>query len=367
MPTHDRGMETRQDPIRLKNLLSQAVEKLTAAGEPKDDATRRLQPISDFVDDTGFWQNQQRGLVLYLSDSELRVYQLPRTVDELVHLSDRFYVKPLFRLLRDGSCWVLGFSQNAVRLMRLTPWGTEEVEVPDAPANFAEATRLDDPEKSVQMHTETPPAGPDGSRPAMYHGQGTGTDDAREKRRLTEYAHMVECAVTDLIEHEPTPLILAGAEPLVSIYRDVTSYPKLADGHIACKPELIEPAEFHEQAMAFAEPVLEADRRQAAERFREAQGSSRGSDDLADVLQAASRGQVELLFVNADEHRWGRYDPGVGSVDIHDERVEGDEDLLDVAAAEAFNHGGDVVVVGRDEVPADAPVAAVYRYATPTS
>lgn len=367
MPTHDRGMETRQDPIRLKNLLSEAIETLVAAGEPKDDATRRLKPLSDLVDDTGFWQNQQQGLVLYLSDDNLQTYPLPREVDELVHLSDRLYVKPLFGLLRDGSCWVLGLSQNAARLMRLTPWGMEEVEVPDAPANFAEAARFDDPEKSVQMHTETPPAGPDGLRPAIFHGQGAGTDDAREKRRLTEYAHMVERAVTDRIEHEPTPLILAGTEPLVSIYREVTRYPKLAEGHIACKPELIEPAGFHDQVMAFAEPVLEADRRAAAERFKEARGSSRGSDDLGEVLRAATRGQVETLLVSGEEHRWGRYDPGVGSVDIHEERVESDEDLLDVAAAETFTHGGEVLLVSHDQLPADAPVAAVYRYATPTT
>ena len=34
LPTHTRGSEVRQDPIRLKNLTSRANEELRAAGLP---------------------------------------------------------------------------------------------------------------------------------------------------------------------------------------------------------------------------------------------------------------------------------------------------------------------------------------------
>ncbi len=44
-PMERLGIETQQNPIRLKNLVRQAVEKLLAMGLPEQDAKELLQPI----------------------------------------------------------------------------------------------------------------------------------------------------------------------------------------------------------------------------------------------------------------------------------------------------------------------------------
>ena len=47
---------------------------------------------------------------------------------------------------------------------------------------------------------------------------------------------------------------------------------------------------------------------------------------------------------------------------IHAERQPGDEDLLDRAALETMLNGGMVYAVKPEAMPADLPVAAVFRY-----
>ena len=49
LPTHIRGSEIRQDPIRLKNLAAEAVDKLVATGMGEADAEAFVEPATALV------------------------------------------------------------------------------------------------------------------------------------------------------------------------------------------------------------------------------------------------------------------------------------------------------------------------------
>ncbi|MDX2243921.1 MAG: hypothetical protein NW224_24865 [Leptolyngbyaceae cyanobacterium bins.302] len=49
-------------------------------------------------------------------------------------------------------------------------------------------------------------------------------------------------------------------------------------------------------------------------------------------------------------------------LEIHNDAQPGDEDLLNAAAIQTLFHGGTVYAVEPQNVPDDAPVAAVFRY-----
>jgi len=51
MPTHRAGTETRQDPIRLKNLLSRAREQLVDGGLRSTEADGILEPARLLLED----------------------------------------------------------------------------------------------------------------------------------------------------------------------------------------------------------------------------------------------------------------------------------------------------------------------------
>jgi hypothetical protein len=65
MPTHRAGPETQQDPIRFKNLVSEAEERLIAGGLRAPRAKALLKAANALVDDYDFWQHQRAVLALF--------------------------------------------------------------------------------------------------------------------------------------------------------------------------------------------------------------------------------------------------------------------------------------------------------------
>ncbi|MBI5252699.1 MAG: hypothetical protein HY912_24655, partial [Desulfomonile tiedjei] len=121
LPTHAKGGDTQQDPIRLKNLLKGAEEKLVQKGMRSASAKALLRPAQDLVSDTRFWSHQSDGLAIFVSPERFILHGAPFDFDELVVVSDRFHTKPLLPLLSgDGLFYVLALSQNQVRLLQGT-------------------------------------------------------------------------------------------------------------------------------------------------------------------------------------------------------------------------------------------------------
>ena len=67
MPTHPVGAEKQQDPIRLKNALQEAEERLLESGLRKSEIEDFLAPARRLLNNTSFWNKQSDGLVLFLA------------------------------------------------------------------------------------------------------------------------------------------------------------------------------------------------------------------------------------------------------------------------------------------------------------
>ena len=154
LPTHRTGKEIKQDPIRFKNLLKQADERLRKNGLRRSEAEEILAPAQPFLDDDDFWQHQGDGLAVFISTKTFRYLRLPFEFSELVVVTDRFHVKPLLSLLSvDGRFYVLALSQNQVRLLQGTRQSVGEVNLDSAPKNLADALGTEERERQLQMHT----------------------------------------------------------------------------------------------------------------------------------------------------------------------------------------------------------------------
>jgi hypothetical protein len=80
------------------------------------------------------------------------------------------------------------------------------------------------------------------------------------------------------------------------------------------------------------------------------------------ALDAGEQIASPRAFVAKGLQRWGYFDPKRGTAYVHDEPAGGDGDLLDFAAVQAFLTGGTLYVVDPEDMPADGPVASVFRY-----
>jgi hypothetical protein len=361
LPTHRAGKEIKQDPIRFKNILKQAEERLLNNGLRRSEASEILAPAQPLLADDAFWQHQSDGLAVFISTRMFRCLRLPFGFAELVVVTDRFHVKPLLTLLSvDGRFYVLALSQNQVRLLQGSRHSVGTMNLASVPSSLAEALGDEEREKQLQLHTAGRSSAP------IFHGHGGGgTDESLHKKDLLRYFKIVDRGLQDLIGAEQAPVVLAGVDYLLPIYREANTCAQLVDEVIVGNPEHLSDRELHSRAWSILEPLFASKLKRAADQYRELVGAGRASRDLEQILPAASGGRVESLFVAVGVQVWGAYDQRAGEVEVHGERESGDQDLLDLAAVETLVHQGNVYAVSPDQMPdadADGSIAAVFRY-----
>ncbi|MCK9274078.1 MAG: hypothetical protein M0P57_03210 [Syntrophales bacterium] len=349
-----------ENRIRYKNLFRQTENMMT---ELRDgiDVQEQMAPAGKLLDDRVFWQHQSDGLALFLEEGELFTYRLPVSFETLAVVSDRFHIKPLIQFVTsDSPFYLLALSQGKVQLFDCTIQSIEKAEQKGMPQSLQEALKYDDPERQLQFHTETQAWG--GKRTAMFHGHGVGIDDSKDRisrffqeldRWIRVYANMHDSR---------RPLVIAGVDYLLPIYRESNSYPHLIEGGIIGNPDELEERELHRKAWKLLEPHLKKDRDNASARYRDLAGTGRTSEDLKDIVPAAAYGRVDTLFVAKGVQQWGSFDPTGVNLEIHGTQRPGDDDLLDLAALLAFTKGGKVYVEERENIPADSEVAALFRF-----
>ncbi|MFA4904322.1 MAG: hypothetical protein WC600_16430 [Desulfobaccales bacterium] len=359
MPTHRIPTENQQDRTRLKNLLRQAQESLQAYGLRLAEAEALLEPATRLLGAIPFWKDKRDGLALFISPGIFRQYQLPTSFESLVVVAHRFHVKPLLGFLGGKEFFVLALSQNAVKLFEGSPFGLSAIDDPEGvPKSLADALKYDELIKQLQFRTGIGTGGARGERAAMFHGQSA--DDAKD--RIQRYFRQIDQGLRDLLREAQSPLVLAGVEYLLPIYKEVNTYPHLLNGGIPGNPEGVNPEDLHRQAWAQVEPYFKREQEEAAARYRQLAGTGRTSYDPGEIVPAAYHGRVECLFVAVARQQWGDYDPGANQVNLHEAPQPGSFDLLDLAATQTLLNGGAVYAVEPSEVPDETLLAAVFRY-----
>lgn len=358
LPTHRRGRETEQDPIRFRNLLQEAEARLLGKGLRTPDVKAMLQPARDLLIDPAFWRRMSDGLAVFVSQAELHAYRLPLPFDELVVVTHRFHIKPLLPFFtNDGHFYILALSQNAVRLLEGTRHTVDELDLESIPTSLSEALQYEQYEKQLQVRGGKR-AG-NGLQTGMYHGHDPADE---EKNRLLRWFHKLDDELRVLLENERSPLVLAGVEYLHPLYAQANRYPHLLEAGIPGNPEELKPAELHRRAWRLVEPVFRQAQEAARARYQELSSQGLTTSALKDALLAAQAGRVESVFVPLGMQIWGRYDPGSQTLHVHPQAAPGDEDLLDQLAILTLQAGGEVYAVPPAEIPGGENLAAIYRY-----
>jgi hypothetical protein len=362
LPVERAAPALRQNWVRLEHLLQQAEDGLAARGLDKAAARQLLAPVFELIGDQSFWEHQSAGLAIFIAPDLFRLYRLPLAFEELVVVDERMHVTPLLPMLSgDGRFFVLAISLEQARLFECTHYDFRQVALPAMPASLRESLAYDEFARQTQFHSGIPGRG--GERGAIFHGQGA-RDEAMVKEEILRYFQEIDRGLHGVLRDQHAPLILAGLAYLLPIYRAANSYTHLADTGIPCNPDLLSPEELHARGWAIVEPRFAQARQAAAERYRQLAETNPtlASSYLRAIVPAAAAGRVDTLFVAAGQHRWGGYDPGSGVLTLHEAAEPADSDLIDTAAAQAILHGGAVYSLAPEQMPADAPLAAIFRY-----
>jgi hypothetical protein len=359
MPTHRAGIDTKQDPIRLKNLLREAEERLIAAKLRAPEAKELLKPAQGLLDDALFWKHQSEGLAIFLSSDVFRYYTLSLSFQELVVATNRFHLKPLFPFFSgDERFYVLTLSQNEVRFFKGSRHDISEIDVEGMPKSLTEALKYDIREKQVQLHGVS--SGASGRRSALSHGHGEGADQAKED--IGRFFAEIDRRLHEFLRDDRAPLLLAGVDFLLPIYRGASNHPHIVEKGITGNAEELSPQDLHGRALTLLQPLFLKGFQDTVTQYERLAGSNMASNDLEAIIPAAGQGRVQSLIVAIGIQRWG--DPNLNSREpqMHQEAEPGDVDLLDFVAVQTLLNGGDVYAVEPEKVPAGSLLAAIFRY-----
>ncbi|HZK20192.1 MAG TPA: hypothetical protein VFC68_05635 [Treponemataceae bacterium] len=358
MSTHRAGQETEQNPIRLKNLLTEVEERLLANDMRTPDVAEKLKEPLRLLQNSAFWQHQSDGLALFFTDDVFHLFRLPIALPEMVVVTDRFHIKPLLPLLTsDGNFHILAISQNRIRLLEGTQHTVDEIELGDTPETLADSLPDGWPRKKLQIHIGSPTGG--GNLSAKTQGHEAGSDT---KQRLKKWFRTIDTAVVELLAGTKSPLVLAGVDSLFPLYKEVNTYPHLMDEGIPGNPDEMKAQDLHPMAWPIVEPLFNKEREACLAKYNKLAGTGQTTTDVSEAVKAAHQGRIEVLFVALGVQVWGQFDPENDTVALSDTQQVGDEDLLDFIATQALTKGATIFAVSPEKVPGKELVAAVFRY-----
>jgi hypothetical protein len=362
MPTHHRGGENQQDPIRLRNLMRQAEEKLIARGLRSTEARSLVASSEQLLTDNLFWRQQSDGLALFIEPEKFMYYRIPMYIREEVEIGERYYIKPLIPLISEcGWFYILSLGRHENRLMQCTASGSVRVNLESILKNIPEALFLETTGSRMQYHGVFQGEGSDSGAAAVTR-QGEGSRPDYDTRNLIKYFEQVNQEVIRILAQEKAPLILSAVDYLYPLYRKVNSYPNLLEEGIPDNPDGVSDDNLREHAWGIVRPYFNKVKSEAIGEYNRSAGTGLTAAGESDVIKAAVTGRIRFLFLAEGIQKRGSYDKITDSVVIHPQPEPGDEDLMDLAASQTLNHAGTIFVLKPEEVPGGDLLSAVLRY-----
>ncbi|HLR20792.1 MAG TPA: hypothetical protein VK087_02180 [Tissierellaceae bacterium] len=362
MPTYSSGVDIRQNPVRLKQLLRKAEAELYNLEMRKEEIEILLKPGTTLVSETRFWQNQSEGLALFIHSDGIEYFRLPISFKESMTISNKIYIKPLLPLFSgNGQFNILALSKNENRLFRCTRQNIVEIELKDGPENIYDMKVDDDPKTRLLLRISSPTQS-NGLIDNMV-SQGQANENDYEKNKLTKYFRAIDKALLDT-ESNNVPLILAGVDYLIPIYREKSNHPYIVKEFIKGNPENLSPEQIHEKAWKIVEPIFTKDQEKAKEMYNQYSGQRNNLylNTLDDIIPAAYSGQVEFLFLDNEIDKWGKFDHKKNKIEIHEKENVNNEDLMEYVSILTLSRGGKVFAMDSQEIPDEKSIAAVLRY-----
>lgn len=344
LPTTPVTRDVEVSRIELGNFARDALEQLQQRGLHKRDLDTISEALDELADDDGFWAYQAHSLAVFVTPDRILTYRLPNKLSAMVVVSDRLHLKPLFRTITfPHSAFVLALAENSVRLIEIdADLPPHEISVEDMPKDAASAVGL--PSIKGRSHYRR-----------MHGTEG-------QNVRLEQYARKIDNALRPVLTGRETPLILAATGRLVSVFRQLNTYPHLLEEGISDNPEQMSEGQLAAAARPVLDQAYDKELAELSELFERRSGDQRTTTDISDAARAATFGAIQVLLVDIDAVIPGQIDPESGAVTFSDESDVTAYGVVDEIAARALASGARILGVRREDLPGGKDLAAILRY-----
>ena len=360
IPTHRSGVEVNEqmDSIAFKNALQQIEVKLKEKGYDQSRMAKLLKPGYDLLRNEKFWYALTEGLAFYIAEGHFKFMRLLSTPPEKMLINTSFYLSPLVPyMLSSEYFYLLVLSKKQAKLFRANNFGMMRIEVPELPNGVDDVVHFEEKDDQKLFRTGSSGAG----QGANYHGIGGGKPD--EKDHISMYLEDVdETLWKEILNKENVPLLLAGVEYLLPLFRKVSHYNKIYENSLTGSLEHTDEAQLFRQAREIMEPYFRERLNKAKEVYGNQSATTLTSTVAEQIIPAAFYSRISQLFVQSGAEIWGTFDEKSNELFIHNEQQNSDDSLLDKAVIKTFMNGGEVFILEKSEMPGGAELAALMRY-----
>jgi hypothetical protein len=341
---------------RIKNAIRGIQKQMAEHGVDPRTASGLIAPIEDLTGDmttNGTWAH---ALILFRSPGLFESYLLHGQFQEAHMVQERFQVGPLLQTLAHETRFhLLGLSQRHVRLFHCTQYRAEpaaaDAKLPQSLRSWMDSGQPD------HVLASRSAAGPSvGKMKGVL--SGTSAEHEREDAYLAHFFKAVDRGVIAHLRNRTGPLVLAGVDYELAMYRRINSYRPTLEDAVTGSPDGVPDRTLHERAMKVVTSTFSEPLQKAIMQIREHAGTSRSSTDPRTVVQAAFQGRVSDLLIAANAGYWGTWNHQTQEVDSHNRN----EELLNAAALETLQSGGHAYVLNQSEMPVKAEAAAFFRF-----
>lgn len=341
--------------LEWRELIRQVEPKLQELGS----AGRELMaPLSDWdlLRPEGAPQGQSIGV--FRSADLFRTAWLDEQVSSTATVGPHFYVRPLLReLTGNKTFYILALSQKNVRLLRCTMRSSEEVALPKAtPKSYDEYMSSAKPDHMLDNRAS---GGPDmGSGAVMF---GTSSDREDKGEYLAHFYRQIDKGLHEVLRSHNEPVVLAGVEYEIALYRSLSKFPHLAAESVEGAPNSLKAGEMHARAIEALQRCYLHKVDEALAEYNHKVGGG-GTNRLKDIVTAAHEGRILTLLVSDSLQTTGVFDEATFTVKGRETGTVEDEDLVNDAVVQTILHAGQIFVAPNGKMPHGSPVAAIYRF-----
>jgi hypothetical protein len=339
-PTHRSYPDNQQDPVRVRNLVREAKQRLEEESGDRSVARAISETLDGLVEEIDF-EHSLDSVAIFAADGVAEVHYLPFQLDGEVVIDQTFATRNLlFALNRSPRYRVLVLSEKPTRLFEGSHADLEEVVGSGFP------------------HANT---GPDGTGPVK--GTPHGRSGVRDERHR-EFFREVERRFSPIQTADPLPLVLVGIGRNLAFFREVSKH----GGEIVATLEgSHDKTPFHELGRKVWPLVLESTLAQKAARIEEleqAVSAGRSASGLEQVWRASREGRGSVVLVEI-----GYREPAElmeDGVTLRPATGQGGPEALDDAVDEiietVYGMGGEVVFVEPGTLEKHQKIALILRY-----
>lgn len=340
LPTHRTSPDNRQDPIRVKNLVKQAAERLLGEFSKREiePVLIRLEQIASDID----YPHTLDGLAIFVNRDFGRAVYLPFDLKERVVIDEDFFTRDLvFAMNRTPRYWTLALSEKPTRLFECTR--DDFVEIQDG---------------GFPMIHE----GPGGEMP-LPGGEGINKSAYRDERHR-QFFRQIDAALKPFLAGDPLPLAVVGVERFLAFFNEVTSNKAAIVTTLTGSHDKTSPHELAKLVWPLVKANLAEQRRQVLSELDKAVGERRFASTVGEVWRYAKEGRGRLLLVEEDFHFPARVDEsGMHITPAEDATAPGViDDAVDEIIETVLDKQGRVVFVDNGSLQTHQRIALILRY-----